>query len=120
MPIVAGAVSVALIAVTAYLALSKTTAPQVRRAAIGALILAGVALAACSLILFFLLAFPGGPSTVHNGEIPAVPVEKTKSSLIPVLIFSLAIFAVILVIIFASLREQKRMGRRLRRPGRQE
>jgi lysylphosphatidylglycerol synthetase-like protein (DUF2156 family) len=119
MSIVAGAVSCALIAVTAYLALSKTTAPQIRRAAIGALILAGIALAACSLILFFLLAFPGGPRAVHNGEIPAVPVEKTKNSLIPVLIFSVAILVVILVIIFASLREQKRMGRS-RRPGRQE
>jgi cytochrome bd-type quinol oxidase subunit 2 len=102
-----GIVSVLLVALIACLALSKKTSPGVRRTAIIALVLIGLAITACSLLLF-LLGPPTGGSEGIAVEIPIIPPETTRKDMVPVIVFSLILLFIIMVIVLASLREKKK------------
>lgn len=106
MVFIAGIASLLLTGFTAFIALSKKSSPLMRRAAIIALILAGLALAFCSLLLLFLSDKGDGSKGFSVGTLD--PVEKAEADLLPILVFTAAILSIIVIIIFASLREQKK------------
>jgi hypothetical protein len=110
MLIVAGLFSVILVAVIAYLALSKTSTRPVRIAATIALCIVGATIVACS--LFLVVVFLGGSGEgkgASDPDLPPVPVVDKRGDIIGVVIFALILVVFIGVIIILSMREQKRL-----------
>jgi uncharacterized protein with PQ loop repeat len=102
-----GFVSVLLVVLISCLALSKKTSPGLRRTAVVALVLIGLAVAVCSFVLLYLI----GSSNAGGGiavEIPVVPPENSRKSAAPVIVFSAIFLFIIMVVVMASLREKKK------------
>ena len=102
-----GVVSVLLVVLISCLALSKKTSPGLRRTAIIALAVIGLAVTVCSFLLLYLT----GSSNAGGGiavEIPIVPQETSKKSAAPVIAFSAIFLLIIMVVVMASLREKKK------------
>jgi hypothetical protein len=111
----AGIVSVLLVGFIAYLAVSRETSRVVKKAAVAALIVIGLALAGCSIALVMLLGFSSGEGSPANADLRIIPVKPAGyQNLVPILIFALIIIAVIALIIFVSLRSQRKIQERLR------
>jgi uncharacterized protein with PQ loop repeat len=107
---IAGVASAALSVFIAYMALSKRVSRPIRIAAVAALVLIGLALALCSVLLFFFLVSPAGAEGKTGENIPLVPAATGRDNIMPIIIFSVVVLAFILVIVFISMREQKRLG----------
>jgi glucan phosphoethanolaminetransferase (alkaline phosphatase superfamily) len=103
-----GLVSLAVVAVTAYLALFPGTSRPVRRAAFIALIIISLAVLTCSLVLLFFLVFSPAAKGMGGGEALLPARDKADDGLFPVIAFLLAMLVTLAVIIALSIREQRR------------
>ena len=91
----------------AFIALSKKTSSAVRKMAIGALILIGVAFITCTIILVSLYG-TAAKEIVEPGFLPAVPVTETKSSITSVLITAAVVLILVVLVIVLAIQEQRR------------
>jgi len=107
MMIYAGFLALIPVGFIAVLALSKKTSPAVKKVAIAALILTGLALITCTLILFFLYGFASGKKAAY-GTLPVVPVEEAKKNIVPLLIAVVGIIILMILVIILAIREQRR------------
>jgi hypothetical protein len=108
---IGGLVSVVLVALIAYLALSPASSRLVRRAAIIALVLIGLAAVACSITLLLLLVFPSAAKGAVGRDIPLVPRKNESGDFFPIVIFLGALLITLVVVIALALREQDRKRR---------
>jgi cytochrome bd-type quinol oxidase subunit 2 len=105
----AGSVSVILVALIAYFAISKQTSRAIKIAARIALIVIGLVFAGCAVLLFILGAPAAGKGAAY-GDFPVIPEkEPGNQDLLPMLIFALIVLVIIALVIFISLRGQKRI-----------
>ena len=91
----------------AFLALSKKTSSAVRKMAIGALILIGLAFITCTIIIVSLYG-TAVKETIDPGFLPAVPVTETKNSITSVLISAMVILVLMVLVIVLAIQEQRR------------
>jgi hypothetical protein len=111
MLIAGGLVSLAVAAVTAYLALFPGTSRPVRRAALIALVIISLAVLTCSLILIFFLVFSPAARGTGGGDLPPPARNRADDGLFPVIAFLLAMLVTLAVIIALSIRERRRKPR---------
>ncbi|MDR2552222.1 MAG: hypothetical protein LBD31_03530 [Treponema sp.] len=96
----------------AYFALSKKTNPAVRKACAAALVLIGLAFAACAVLLIFMLGPAGVKSTGFEDIPPAPPAQEGRQDIITMLVIAAAVFLFVALIIILSIREQRRTGKK--------
>jgi hypothetical protein len=91
-----------------YLCFSKKTSPGVKKAAVIALIIIGLAFAACVVLLVITLG-SGVAAGKATSEFPITPVVEEKSDIVSLLIVAAVVLVFITFIIIVSIREQRRL-----------
>jgi amino acid transporter len=93
-----------------FLAFSKKSSPGVRKASIIALVIIGLAFAACS-VLVILFGLPAGGTGTANPEIPITPVPEGKQDIVTILIVAAVVISFMTIVIILSIREQRRINK---------
>ncbi|MDR1930219.1 MAG: hypothetical protein LBQ44_06255 [Treponema sp.] len=117
MLILAGIVSAALAGLIVYLAVSGRTSRPVKIAAITALIAISAALTVCAIVIAVMFLSPAAGEEAVYADLNVVPESYGgNQDLLSILIFAAAVLVAIALVVFFSLRGQRKIQEKLQAP----